>query len=427
MNLRRLKNIIWKELLDLSRDKRTVIAAIIVPIVFYPALGGLIGYMFKVQPIFIAFIDYDKGQYSTELKKAIESYSKYLGNVRLLTNYTNLNQVLENPNIDLTIIVPRGFSANISKSLDGVGMVYLKPNVVSSKASEAQSLVELAINNLSNSIVEERVKTALPNVSSENFLNPIRKVVEYIGPGGRVASPEERFLFLTLMIFILGLYFSMHPAIAFVTDSIAGEKERKTLEALLVTPASRIEILSGKLIASLVLSGVAAGMNTLGVFLMYALLFGGLIGAQIPIGGGLGLIGIYAVDVFLTVTVTVSIALLVSIVSGSVRTAHSNATAIVTALALVMFASIYGDLEKIASQTLPLLYLLPYTHSVLTLITFVKYENGIIYATRHLLALAAYTIALIILGAKLFSGERILIAKVKKKTGRRKLKLKLFA
>jgi len=425
VNWRRLKNIIWKELLDLSRDKRTIFAAIIVPIIFYPTLGGLIGYMFKVQPAYIAIIDYDKGEYSEELKNTLLNYSKYFGNVNIFTNYTSELQVLENPNIDLTLIIPKGFTENITKSLNGVGIVYIKPNVVSSKASEAQSLVEMAINALSNNIVRKRIKTAIPNVEPERFLNPIKKVVEYIGPGGRAASPEERFLFLTLMIFILGLYFSMHPAIAFVTDSVAGEKERKTLEALLVTPASRIEILGGKLIASLVLSGVAAGMNTLGVFLMYTFLFGGLLGVQIPIGGGLGLIGIYAIDVFLTVTVTVSIALLVSIVSGSVRSAHSNATALITVLALVMFASIYGDLEKIASQTLPLLYLIPYTHSVLALVTFVKYENGFIYSLRHLLILAIYALALITLGAKLFSGERILIAKVKRKG--RKFKLKLFA
>ena len=425
MNLRRLRNIVWKELLDLSRDKRTIFAAIIVPIIFYPTLGGLIGYMFKVQPAYIAVIDYDEGEYSRELRNILLNYSKYFGNINILANYTSEAQVLENPNIDLTLIIPKGFTENISSSLNGVGVVLIKPNVVSSKASEAQSLVEMAINALSNSIVKKRIEMALPNVEPKKFLNPIEKIVEYIGPGGRVVSPEERFLFLTLMIFILGLYFSMHPAIAFVTDSVAGEKERKTLEALLVTPASRIEILSGKLIASLVLSGVAAGMNTLGVFLMYTFLFGGLIGVQIPISGGLGLIGIYAIDVFLTVTVTVSIALLISIVSGSVRSAHSNATALITVLALVMFASIYGDLEKIASQTLPILYLIPYAHSVLALITFVKYENGLILSIRHLLILALYTLVLIFFGARLFSGERILIAKVRRK-GRR-FRLKLFA
>ena len=116
--------------------------------------------MFKAQPAYIAIIDYDKGEYSEELKNILLNYSKYFGNVNIFTNYTNELQALENPNIDLTLIVPKGFTENITKSLNGVGIVYIKPNVVSSKASEAQSLVEMAINALSNNIVRKRIKTA---------------------------------------------------------------------------------------------------------------------------------------------------------------------------------------------------------------------------------------------------------------------------
>lgn len=421
MNWRRLKNIVWKELLDLSRDRRTIFATIIIPIIFYPVLGGLIGYMFRVQPVYIAYIDYDNDTYSKNLLDTVKFFAESLGNYIILTNYTSPEEATLNPNIDLTIIVPKGFSQNISERLDGVGIIYIKPNIVSTKSAEAQSLVDLALNFLTSEIVKDRILKVAPTVDSEKFLNPIEKKIAYVGPGGREAKPEERFLYLTLMILILGLYFSMHPAIAFVTDSVAGEKERKTLEALLVTPASRLEILTGKLIASLTLSGAAAIMNTLGVFMMYFLLFGGLLGVSIPIIGGLGLIGIYAVIVFLTVTVTVAIALLISVISGSVRAAHSNATAIVTVLALVMFASLYGDIEKIASTMLPILYLLPYTHSVLALTTYVKYSNGALLASRHIIILIVYIIGLIIISAKLFSGERVLVSRVKRKS---KFKLK---
>ena len=101
------------------------------------------------------------------------------------------------------------------------------------------------------------------------------------------------------------------------------------MEALLVTPASRLEILTGKLVASLTLSGTAAAMNTIGVFLMYFMLFSCIAEIPIIIAGGIGLIGVYAVTVFLTITVTVAITLIISDMSRDIRVAHSNSVAVV--------------------------------------------------------------------------------------------------
>ena len=414
MNFKRFKNILWKELLDLIRDRRTVLATIILPIVFYPTLGGLIGYVFRAQPVYIAYIDYDNSQYSEKLFNILERNASNIGNYYILPNYTSPLEALANPNIDMVIVVPEGFGDNISNSLEGVSTIILMFNVVSTKSSEALNFVNSALNAFSTLIVKDRVRKFAPNINVKSFLNPVEARLELVGPGGRKARPEERFLYLTLMILVLGLYFSMHPAISFVADSITGEKERRTLEALLVTPASRLEILAGKLVASLALSGTAAAMNTIGVFLMYFMLFSGLAGISITIAGGVGLITVYAATAFLTITVTVAITLIISVMSRSIRVAHSNSVAIITALALILFASLYGDIEKIASTLLPVLYLIPYTHSVLALTTYVKY--GLFYSVKHLLALIFYTIVLLILGAKLFTGERMLITPTKKRT-----------
>ncbi|OYT57133.1 MAG: hypothetical protein B6U76_01785, partial [Desulfurococcales archaeon ex4484_217_2] len=236
MNFRRFKNILWKELLDLIRDRRTVLATIIMPIVFYPALGGLIGYVFRAQPVYIAYIDQDDSQYSKKLLDILKKNASNTGNYYVFSNYTHPVEALTNPNIDIVIIIPKGFGNNISSSLEGVSTVILKFNVASTKSGEALNFVSSALHALSTLIVKERVRRLAPNIDIKSFLNPIESKLELVGPGGRKARPEERFLYLTLMILVLGLYFSMHPAISFVADSITGEKERRTLEALLVTP-----------------------------------------------------------------------------------------------------------------------------------------------------------------------------------------------
>ena len=158
MNFRRFKNILWKELLDLIRDRRTVLATIIMPIIFYPALGGLIGYVFHAQPVYIAFIDQDNSRYSKKLLDILEKNASNTENYYIFSNYTRSAEALANPNIDIVIIVPKGFGNNISSSLEGVSTVILKFNVVSTKSGEALNFVSSALHALSTLIVKERVR-----------------------------------------------------------------------------------------------------------------------------------------------------------------------------------------------------------------------------------------------------------------------------
>jgi sodium transport system permease protein len=59
-------------------------------------------------------------------------------------------------------------------------------------------------------------------------------------------------MFLPYMIVILAMIGAMYPAI----DLTAGEKERGTLETILVTPVSRLDIATGKFLAVLTASGI---------------------------------------------------------------------------------------------------------------------------------------------------------------------------
>jgi len=56
--------------------------------------------------------------------------------------------------------------------------------------------------------------------------------LELVGPEGRKARPEERFLYLTLMILVLGLYFSMHPAISFCSRQHHRRKGEKNIGSI---------------------------------------------------------------------------------------------------------------------------------------------------------------------------------------------------
>src|SRR6185436_9157114 len=77
-----------------------------------------------------------------------------------------------------------------------------------------------------------------------------------------VAPPERRaaYLFgkmLAFILVILTLSSSFYPAV----DAVAGEKERGTMETLLVAPCGRAELVLGKFVAVLAVTLVAATLN----------------------------------------------------------------------------------------------------------------------------------------------------------------------
>jgi len=60
--------------------------------------------------------------------------------------------------------------------------------------------------------------------------------------------PPKEMVYLTLMG---AIYVSIFVALIIGADSLSGERERATLEALLLTPASRIQMITGKFLASI--------------------------------------------------------------------------------------------------------------------------------------------------------------------------------
>ena len=82
---------------------------------------------------------------------------------------------------------------------------------------------------------------------------------------------------LTLTSFLGGAYLVM--------DTTAGERERQSLEPLLVTPASRSAIVSGKIAAACVI-GLLTLLLTLLAFKVSASLAGGSIGQMLKLGIG---------------------------------------------------------------------------------------------------------------------------------------------
>jgi ABC-type Na+ efflux pump permease subunit len=106
------------------------------------------------------------------------------------------------------------------------------------------------------------------NGSSADLEALLRSLPEYVAKEIVGMSPSQAIAYL-MTVYLFAPFFLIIPIMTssvIASDSFAGEKERKTIEALLATPISDSELLLGKILVSLVPSMIV----TLFSFLTYS-------------------------------------------------------------------------------------------------------------------------------------------------------------
>ncbi len=243
--------VLKKELKDTLRDRRTLISAVIIPALIIPLL--LIG-VTKLQTSLM------KKEGDKKLKIALignpENFRKQLedSTFKMFTNYKieDAKQAVAKDSLDAIIEFPSDFFANVNDMKSGKMNLYYKSTnlMLYSRISEKLEIIKAQI-------LEERIKKL--NISKET-LTPfeIAKV--------DIATAKEQIGkmiggFLPYIFIIFCFTACMYPAI----DLITGEKEKGTMETLLSSPASRFQILIGKMLTISIVGLSAALMTIIGM------------------------------------------------------------------------------------------------------------------------------------------------------------------
>lgn len=178
---------------------------------------------------------------------------------------TSLGEMFALSKAQVLVIVPRDFRTNLLRvnELLTKGMKeelvqdYPRPIIVHNDADEksliAYGRVKEALDNWERAILNDRLKQAqLPT----SLPNPVQPVGENLALGNQLASNLWSKLFPTLLV-LMSVTGAFYPAI----DLGAGEKERGTMETLLICPAARSEIVLGKFFTVLCFSVCTAMLN----------------------------------------------------------------------------------------------------------------------------------------------------------------------
>lgn len=240
--------VLAKELKVTLRDKRTLISAIILPALIIPLL------IFGVTKLQKSLMDKASDK---QLKIALIGTPPMFSNTfndpkfRMIQN-VDLNkgkQAIQADSLDAVVEFPADFSEKIKNLQSGKINLYYK-----STNMKVYNRISEKIDSVKVGILKERVKQL--NISEEAFLPIAIAKVDIASPKEQIGKMVGGFLPYIFIIFcFMGC---MYPAIELIT----GEKEKGTMETLLTSPASRFQILVGKILA-IALVGLSAALMTI--------------------------------------------------------------------------------------------------------------------------------------------------------------------
>jgi ABC-2 type transport system permease protein len=232
MNLRRLLAVSRKEIFQVLRDSRSLLIVLLMPLMLMTVLGY--GVNLDTKHIRMFAFDREGSQQSQDLLKRFQS-SEYFTVVTTVRDYGALAAALDNGRCQLAIVIPHDFSARL-KDGRGVKVQALVDGSDSNTAQLAIGYAQGVVGAYGAQVQAEFFrKSHAPSVNpslsvdARTWFNEELESKNFIVPG--VAA---------IVMTVVGTLLT--------SLTIAREWERGTMEQLISTPVTAMEIIVGKLI-----------------------------------------------------------------------------------------------------------------------------------------------------------------------------------
>jgi ABC-2 type transport system permease protein len=231
MNLNRLWAVAKKEIIQILRDSRSLIIVVLMPETLMLLFGYGVNLDLKGLPVYV--YDQEGSQQSQDLLKHFQA-SSYFHIARSVNDYATIKRALDDGSAKMAIVIPWNFSERLSEG----GPV------------QVQALVDATDDNTANVLIGY-TQAVVQGYSSEIQTTWLNRHGQPIGPAP--VSVETRTWYnenLESSAFIIPGVLALVMSVigAFLTSlTIAREWERGTMEQLISTPVSAMEIMLGKL------------------------------------------------------------------------------------------------------------------------------------------------------------------------------------
>ena len=264
-----------KEILDILRDKKTILVMILIPLVLYPLLfvGAIYAVSFfagnqESATYQIAFVDVaEQSAIEAVMEDAEDEYGYLFEVVELSADW---QQAIKEKKVDACVL------AKEKEGKTAYSIAYLSSVSASSTAADHMLTV-----------LEDYREALRSQKITDGGMDPEQVLYPITAKEMDVASEEENFgsllgSILPFLLVVSILMGAVYPAI----DTTAGEKERGTLETLLTLPITNWQLIMSKFLAVSTVASVSALLNfisvgIIGVFLYQSLSLGGMGNVQV--------------------------------------------------------------------------------------------------------------------------------------------------
>jgi sodium transport system permease protein len=256
-----MKNILTiasKEFLDTLRDRRTLLMMIVVPVLVFPIVFTLANRLQsrvfqkeQERALQVGLINLDPGNDLADFLR------EYPGTVVVeASDADTLTALIRSDSLQVGIVIEPGFAGQIEALQSGRVRVMFSATKLTVK-----DRIDRILDQYADRKLEDRIRA---HGFAPGFVRPLEQEAVNVASTqeviGKLAGGILPYLFV-IFCFMGGMY----PAI----DLFTGEKERKTLETVLTTPVSRLEILTGKMIVIVSAGILSALLAILGLYVAF--------------------------------------------------------------------------------------------------------------------------------------------------------------
>ena len=372
MSFTRFLAVARKEVVQILRDARSLIIVVIMPVILVLLFGYGVNLDLKGLPVYV--YDRDGSQQSQDLLKRLQA-SAYFDVVRVVNDYPALGRSLDDGHAKMGIVIPWDFSERLHEGrpvqvqalVDGTD-----DNTANVLIGYSQAVVQGYSSDIQLEWLRTRGKLVQPapvSVETRTWYNEDLESSAFIVPG-----------VLALVMSVIG---------AFLTSlTIAREWERGTMEQLISTPVTAVEIMLGKLVPYFVI-----GMFDVIVCALIAIYW-----FQVPFRGSFLTL---LVSSAMFMVVVLSLGFFISVIAGS-QLAASQIALLITFLPAFLLSGFLYSIEQMPIVLQWITRILParYYVSVLKKIFLKGMPAALLYA--DLIPLAVFTVVLALLATRAF-------------------------
>jgi sodium transport system permease protein len=398
MSLSAIAVVYRKELTEWLRDRRTLISSVLVPLLAFPLLmvgitalaSVMVGNAEKEVPKVMILGGEDSPQLLERLRK--------LDTLSIVPYADNWKDQISNKDIRAAVEIPKGFQAALADgTAPPVNIYYYKGEL---KSSFGADHVQKAVEEYRDEVVKDRL--AAKNLPA-SVLKPFEVKEENVAPPEKVGGASIGG-FIGYAVILLCLTGAMYPAI----DLTAGEKERGTIETVLSSPISRLDLVIGKFLLVFSASLVSAilsvtSMGTSFAVLGHSHLMNSSGGQSLDLNlGWLSVIAVFFMALPLAVLFS-AVLMTIALFAKTYKEAQSYLTPLTFLVVIPAIASIMPGVELT-----PKLALIPVLNTSLVckeIITGTYHWNSIILIFT---STCIYAAAALFLAVKMFQRESVL-------------------